>query len=101
MEINGIANIKLLVEMGVMENVEHHQVIDPALADKIIEQLDTLERYMLAYKSTSDSLLKCAINRLDHNGSIKIPAWHDVRDNKDKYPLLRERMSGSDDRSNT
>jgi hypothetical protein len=91
MELNGVANIKLLVEMAIHENTECHTSISPELADKILEQCDTLERYMLAYAETTNSIQKAILARLDTNGSIRIPYWHEVRDNKDKYPTNRER----------
>lgn len=75
-ELNGVANIKLLLD----EVVDSSQNLDEVLvpATKIYQQLDVLERYMLA-------VAEAAAN------NQRPPYWHEVRDNKDKYPLNREK----------
>ena len=67
MEINGVANIKVLL-VGAD--------LDPELRKKIEEQLDLLQRYMKACDQV-----------VEKNGcKKKLPAWHEIRLNKDKYP---------------
>jgi len=81
MELNGIANIKMMVDLAVHENTESHTSITVELADKISEQLDLLERYMLV------------IEERRVRGQA-IPAWHEIRENKKCYPTRRQIIKG-------
>lgn len=66
-EVNGIANIYAILEMAKMEKK------CPVVFDKEIrEQLDIMERYMLAVADAG---------RTGKNP----PMWHEVRENKDKF----------------
>jgi len=80
MELNGIANIKALVDVAVNENTECHTTIEVELADKILKQLNYLERYMLAYKEVRDEYTSCAY--IDS----EVPKWHEVTANPEKFP---------------
>ncbi len=76
-ELNGVANIKILLDQLVGSTDAGN---DEALtaAAKIYQQLDTLERYMVAIgKHIQHGDLK----------DVRPPYWHEVRDNKDQYPL--------------
>lgn len=96
MEINGLANINMIVQMAMMENTECHTSMSPEVADKILEQLQLLERYMLSIKDGIDQVSE----ELEDAGAlVYIPKWHEVRENPKKYPLLKERMSGTTDRT--
>lgn len=76
-ELNGVANIHaiLQLEADVKDGVVSMNLETIASIEK---QLDTMERYMLAYND--------AINK-----GVETPFWHEVRDNPTKYPLNRER----------
>jgi hypothetical protein len=77
-ELNGVANIKILTdeirEDAKKNNNEH--VLN--LTEKIDQQLDILERYILA---VADSARKDKLP----------PYWHEVRENKQNYPLNKDR----------
>ena len=75
-ELNGVANIKILLDDLTSNSPNLNEVLVPAT--KIYQQLDVLERYMLA---VADAASK----------GEPPPFWHDVRDNKNKYPLNKER----------
>lgn len=72
MELNGVANIKMIVKEG-----EDSGMIHPQTAADIYKQLDLLERYMLAYRD--------AISPVGY-----APAWHDITANPSLF------ASGSD-----
>ena len=73
MELNGVANIKLLIDE--LKNLSAGSY--RTAYKEIQEQLDLLERYMVAY------------NRAINKGE-PTPYWHEVRENPSKYPLNRE-----------
>ncbi len=74
MELNGVANIDLIIRMALDENTECHQSISVEVADKILDQLDVLNRYMTAIAKTMEP---------EHEELI--PAWHEVREERHKY----------------
>ena len=84
MELNGIANLHILVDQLPIDNGE-----DLETYNKIKEQLDLLERYMLAVQDA----IKTERNNYnnDYARYEEIPAWHEVRENPAKYPLNKER----------
>lgn len=73
-ELNGVANLRLLVEALTSEHVP----VKTQYEADIIGQLDLLERYMLAYMD--------AVNK-----GIKEPCWHEIKANPAAYPTNRER----------
>lgn len=73
MELNGISNIQMLVDI-----MTDDKEISTKNRDKIMEQLDTLNRYM--------THIGAKIQEHD----IEISYWHEVRDNKDMYPTNGE-----------
>jgi hypothetical protein len=75
-ELNGVANIKLLMDELTSNAPNNDEILVPAA--KIYQQLDILERYMLA---VADAANKAQVP----------PYWHEVRDNKQNYPLNKER----------
>ena len=75
-ELNGLANIKILLDDLTSNSPNLDEVLVPAA--KIYQQLDVLERYMLAVADAA------------REGRTP-PYWHEVRENKDKYPLNKER----------
>lgn len=93
MEVNGVANIKLLVEQlkdhGDMEVMSSH--VDE-ITEKIEEQLNILERYMLAYADHCESKQAGAYGALIVK--VEEPLWHEVRENPEQYPNGRERIEG-------
>ena len=74
MELNGLANLHILVDQ--LDHLNDHK--QQAIRAAIKQQLDLLERYMVAYANAYDKV-------------IDIPAWHEVRENPKGYPLNRER----------
>ncbi len=75
-ELNGVANIKILMDELTNHAPNNDEILVPA--SKIYQQLDLLERYMLAVTD--------AVNKGE-----KPPFWHEVRENKQNYPTNRER----------
>jgi hypothetical protein len=73
MELNGVANIQMILELQKMKLSEGKLTVGDVVAtmSDIEEQLDVLNRYLVA------------IQKL--NPEIKIPLWHEVRDNKQVY----------------
>lgn len=111
MELNGVANIKMLtdqIEELVKSNKSQFGEIG-GLAHEIKQQLNTLERYMLAQEdyrrsvSFEKTYTKNEPGMWNHE-YIRVffekpdPMWHEVRENPEKYPTLKERMSGIDTR---
>ncbi len=72
MELNGVANILLLLQTEAGYNMPTH------LYKGIEEQSILIERYMLAF---SDSVSK----------GEQPPFWHEVKANPSKYPRNRDR----------
>ena len=81
MEINGIANLHIIVD-GLYDKLKEAGQDTKYSQDfiKIKEQLDLLERYMLAVKEAHDNM-------------SQVPYWHDIKANKKVFPLNRERFS--------
>lgn len=72
MELNGVANILLLLESGAGSDMP------TSTCETITEQCILIERYMLAF---SDAVSK----------GEQPPFWHEVKANPSKYPRNRER----------
>lgn len=70
-ELNGIANMHLMID------VADGPQVNKALHTALKEQLDLLERYMLA------------VAKAAREGAAP-PAWHEIRANKGIFPTLRE-----------
>lgn len=89
MELNGIANIKMLTEvMDKLVKEDKSQFGEwAAISDKIKEQCDLLERYMLAYKNEAEDISKIA------GVLIETPYWHEVREKTSEYPTLKESLN--------
>lgn len=72
-ELNGVANLKALLDVPLECPVMQRKAL--------MDQLDYLERYMLALAEAAQK------------GEAP-PAWHDVRDNRERYPTAREKNNG-------
>jgi hypothetical protein len=72
-ELNGVANIKALLEMPLECPVVQRKAL--------MDQLDFLERYMIALSVAAKE-------------GTEPPAWHEVRENKNNYPNNKERLNG-------
>jgi hypothetical protein len=70
-ELNGVANIKMLMDYPLECPVVQRKAI--------MEQLDYLERYMLALSDAASM-------------GLQPPAWHEVRENRKTFPSMKERM---------
>ena len=94
MELNGVANLKILVE-GIEDladsNKEVRSEAFQPLVEKMKEQLLLLERYMIAYASAAQQAVSISY---EENQDIRAPFWHEVRENPENYPTNRERMGG-------
>jgi division protein CdvB (Snf7/Vps24/ESCRT-III family) len=71
MELNGVANIKMLVDVFLEERKDLDQETSQLL-ERIVEQTDHLERYMMAVEEAWLS-------------NSETPPWHEVRDNPERY----------------
>jgi hypothetical protein len=95
MEVNGVANIKILVDQ-LEEEAGHDMELMPDFVTEVTyqiqEQLLLLERYMLAYADHKASITA------GHYGDLTFttpePLWHEVRENPEKYPTGQERING-------
>jgi hypothetical protein len=78
-EINGLANIHILLQQ-VEADFGHEYGLEEGEAAilKIKEQLDLLERYMLAFAEATQR-------------GERPPYWHEVRENPSNFKLNRER----------
>lgn len=76
MELNALANISMLMQVEVDEK-DGQMVMNHETFESISNQLQLLERYMLAYNKAI-------------NNNTQTPYWHEVRDNPTLYPLNRE-----------
>lgn len=70
-ELNGVANLKMLLEFPLECPVVQRQAM--------MEQLDVLERYMLALADAAEK-------------GLQPPAWHEVRDHRKAFPNVKERV---------
>jgi hypothetical protein len=92
MELNGVANLKILIdEIGEIEAYENQDRMT-VLVDKAREQLVLLERYMLAFQDHTSSIQAGAYGA--KIVGVEEPLWHEVRENPDQYPTARERIEG-------
>jgi len=91
MELNGVANLKILIdEIGDFEGYENQDKLN-VLVEKAQEQLLLLERYMLAYTdAANDAIAESAYQECCQ--PIKAPMWHEVRENPTQYSTGRERV---------
>jgi hypothetical protein len=75
-ELNGVANISLLIDSATTTVVEHETdflLLSPDIKDSIKSELKLLERYMIAYCKAI-------------NSGVNPPAWHEIRENPSQYP---------------
>lgn len=86
MELNGVANIDMLVRIAVSDSQ-----IDEELADKILKQLDYLNRYMMAIHNAIDGTEKEIKEQHDISLKILIPAWYEIHQNPERFPTNKER----------
>ena len=89
MELNGVSNIKMMVQRAIEENTESHTNLSPELADKILDQLDLLNRYMVA---VGDTLQYNDAALCEHTQPMEIPYWHQIREDKEAFPTLAEKQ---------
>ena len=93
MELNGVANMQMLIQAAVSRSTECHTEITPELADKLLKQLDLLNRYMVAYADSAKNA--CAeYGHPEELQPIKVPAWHEIKADLAKYPTLQEKVNG-------
>lgn len=94
MELNGVANLHILVDKL------HDELCEAGLSTREIkktlgdmkEQLDILERYMIAYTDIRDEFT--VLGPADYKLlEVSIPKWHEVRENRNQYPTNRERFN--------
>lgn len=77
MELNGVANIKIIVDMNVSTNETtglKEVTLYGSEVDSIYEQLEMLERYMVAIEREMGFI------------NQQIPKWHEILANPSKYP---------------
>lgn len=76
MELNALANIGMVLQVEV--DVKDDQVtMNVETLNTIKNQLELLERYMLAYNKAIQT-------------ATQTPYWHEVRENPNLFPLNRE-----------
>lgn len=73
MELNGIANMLAIISMA-----EESSQIDATVAAELRDQLNVMERYLVAVSDCNRS-------------GKQIPFWHDVRDNRTMYRTNSQR----------
>jgi hypothetical protein len=78
MELNGVANIKILIDVNVSTNETtglKELTLYGSEVDAIYKQLEYLERYMVALEKYIPSPKE-----------FQIPKWHEVLANPSKFP---------------
>lgn len=79
MEVNGPANIKMLLQMKSIKSTDslgkEIYVIDKDTYDLILNQCDLTVKYMLAYSTA-----------LKNN--LKLPMWHEIKDAHESVDLF-------------
>ncbi len=81
-ELNGIANIKILMDNLVATVPYKDETLVEAAA--IYQQLDLMERYMVA------------IGKYIQHGDLKdvrLPYWHEIRENKEMFELNNKKVA--------
>ena len=76
-ELNGIANIKMIMDFSIESHNDGTLVMTPDVLEQMQEQLDLLERYLLAYNKAV-------------NDNVSSPFWHEVTHNPSAYPTNNE-----------
>ena len=84
MELNGVANMKMLLESGAGSDMP------TSTLNALMEQLNLLERYMIAYGEHTQSIKAGAYGALIIGKEA--PFWHEVRMNPEQFPNNRERI---------
>jgi len=92
MELNGIANIKILLDQ-LAENLPNNDEVLVPVA-KIYQQLDLMNRYMIAHDSWVQEQLRLHSEDYHHVVTTKPPAWHEVKANPKAFPTLQEKFDG-------
>lgn len=89
MELNGVANIKMLLD-GVKNKMVQDEELKEAAVD-IYKQLEYLERYMKVYHLWANKLLWVLefVYREEQN---RPPYWHEVRDKNGAYEEYRREV---------
>jgi hypothetical protein len=78
MELNGVANMKMILDMM----VEDYPYLDERLVEvsRLYKQLDLLERYMIA------------VSDYENAGQVgEYPMWHEILQNPKAFPTVKER----------
>lgn len=88
MELNGLANIKLLVESlyGQLKHEHHEQTLD-----MIKEQLLFLERYMIQYSENAEANAQ-GLEYFQMAKSRQAAQWHEVLRDIVRFPTMREKL---------
>lgn len=81
MEINGVANIQIMISSFKDEGNHSQEVLD--FLTRLDAQAKNVDRYMMA------------INDIIKPLKVRLPAWSDVRDNPEFYPTNQERWKGA------
>lgn len=95
MELNGIANITMLVQSLERSLLDRHPLgaDDQHTIKAIKQQLEYLNRYMIAYADYASAMqtgLECFQGPFDE---VKHPIWHEILENPNKYPTLKEKYA--------
>lgn len=80
MELNGIANLHILID-GLAELY----CIDTVRLEKIKEELDFLERYMVQVSKDAQNPVEIRSNGFTKT-AVKLTPWHEIKANKHLYP---------------
>jgi hypothetical protein len=91
-ELNGLANLKILLDELTDNLPNDDRVTVPAA--KMYEQLELLNRYMVAYARWTAKEIEEHNSEYDHVTKTNPPRWHEVRMNPNRYPTNHEELDG-------
>lgn len=92
MELNGLANLKILLDELTSQLPNDNRLLYPTA--KMYQQLELLNRYMIAYESWAQGHLKEHALDYHHVVTNKPPFWHEVLANPKNFPTNHERLNG-------
>lgn len=92
MELNGLANIKLLMDEISEQLPNKDELLIPVA--KVYKQLELMNRYLVAHETWMQKELNEHHSEYHHIAKTKPPFWHDILANPKSFPTLQERANG-------
>ena len=93
MELNGLANLKVLMDELSTQLPNDDRLLIPM--SKMYQQLELMNRYMVAYHQWSAGEIKLHNEEYQHVTKTRPPYWHEILANPKQFPTNHEVLNGS------